>query len=190
MNQPASPSARHQLRPLALVLFLLVGATALMLWRAEPPAAVSEEVMEDLVGKKIVFRDGWDADANYLLLKNDKSFYYNVHTGYAPSWWPEYDIDLGPYLQTPTQNLADLLVPGTTSLYAREFEKGLVLVNPGSLEQQYTLSDTLGRYAFSGGGSLVEGQKPDMELEVAQEVSGKIAVPPGRGMILSREIGR
>jgi hypothetical protein len=33
-----------------------------------PPPAVSEEVMEDLVGKKIVFRDGWDADANYLLL--------------------------------------------------------------------------------------------------------------------------
>jgi len=42
MNQPASPSARHQLRPLALVLFLLVGATALMLWRAEPPAAVAK----------------------------------------------------------------------------------------------------------------------------------------------------
>ena len=33
-----------------------------------PPPAVSEEVMEDLVGKKIVFRDGWDGDANYLLL--------------------------------------------------------------------------------------------------------------------------
>jgi len=33
-----------------------------------PPPAVSEEVMEDQVGKKIVFRDGWDADANYLLL--------------------------------------------------------------------------------------------------------------------------
>jgi hypothetical protein len=32
------------------------------------PPAVSEEVMEDLVGKKIVFRDGWDSDANYLLL--------------------------------------------------------------------------------------------------------------------------
>ena len=35
---------------------------------AEAPPAVSEEVMEDLVGKKIVFRDGWDDDANYLLL--------------------------------------------------------------------------------------------------------------------------
>ena len=35
---------------------------------ADPPPAVSEEVMEDLVGKKIVFRDGWGDDANYLLL--------------------------------------------------------------------------------------------------------------------------
>jgi len=35
---------------------------------ASPPPAVSEEVMEDLVGKKIVFRDGWDEDADYLLL--------------------------------------------------------------------------------------------------------------------------
>jgi hypothetical protein len=33
-----------------------------------PPPAMSEEVMEDLVGKKIVFRDAWENDANYLLL--------------------------------------------------------------------------------------------------------------------------
>jgi len=32
------------------------------------PAAKSEEVLEDLVGKKIVFRTGWEADATYLLL--------------------------------------------------------------------------------------------------------------------------
>jgi len=35
---------------------------------AVAPPAVSEEVMEDLVGKKIVFRDGWYDEANYLLL--------------------------------------------------------------------------------------------------------------------------
>ncbi|MGD8699034.1 MAG: hypothetical protein PVJ43_07070, partial [Gemmatimonadales bacterium] len=35
---------------------------------AAPPPPVSEEVMEDLVGKKIVFRDGWGDGANYLLL--------------------------------------------------------------------------------------------------------------------------
>ncbi len=34
----------------------------------QPPAAGSEEVLEDLVGKKIVFRNGWDRNATYLLL--------------------------------------------------------------------------------------------------------------------------
>jgi hypothetical protein len=34
----------------------------------QPPAALSEEVLEDLIGKKIVFRNGWDSDATYLLL--------------------------------------------------------------------------------------------------------------------------
>ncbi len=35
---------------------------------ASPPASSSMEVMEDVVGKKIVFRDGWDSDSTYLLL--------------------------------------------------------------------------------------------------------------------------
>ncbi len=35
---------------------------------AEAPPARSEEVLEDLVGKKIVFRDGWSEDATFLLL--------------------------------------------------------------------------------------------------------------------------
>ncbi|MBE0460898.1 MAG: hypothetical protein IBX60_04605, partial [Candidatus Aminicenantes bacterium] len=36
---------------------------------ASPPTNVlSEEVMEDVVGKKIVFRNGWDARSTYLLL--------------------------------------------------------------------------------------------------------------------------
>lgn len=36
--------------------------------QAAPPPARSEEVLEDLIGKKIVFRNGWDADATYLML--------------------------------------------------------------------------------------------------------------------------
>ncbi len=33
-----------------------------------PPAALSGEVMEDIVGKKIVFRDGWNPRSTFLLL--------------------------------------------------------------------------------------------------------------------------
>ncbi len=32
------------------------------------PEVLSEEVMEDIVGKKIVFRDGWDKKSTYMLL--------------------------------------------------------------------------------------------------------------------------
>jgi hypothetical protein len=35
---------------------------------AAPPTTLSQEVMEDVQGKKIVFRDGWNPDATYLLL--------------------------------------------------------------------------------------------------------------------------
>jgi len=36
--------------------------------RPAPPESLSGEVLEDIVGKKIVFRDGWTPDATYLLL--------------------------------------------------------------------------------------------------------------------------
>lgn len=35
---------------------------------AVPPKELSQQVMEDVLGKKIVFRDGWSADSTYLLL--------------------------------------------------------------------------------------------------------------------------
>ncbi|MCD6333001.1 MAG: hypothetical protein J7L89_06985 [Bacteroidales bacterium] len=35
--------------------------------KPHPPKQLSEEVMEDVVGKKIVFRDGWDPRSTYML---------------------------------------------------------------------------------------------------------------------------
>ena len=122
--------------------------------------------------------------ANYLLLKNHKSFYYNVNTGAKVSWWPEYEIDLGAYLQAPPRNVEDLRVPDTDSLYRRMYERGLVLVNPGDEPQPYVLTGPMRRYRFFGGGSLVEGEKPDMDLTLDEEVSGRISVQPGEAMIL------
>ena len=55
----------------------------------EPPPAVSEEVMEDLVGKKIVFRDGWDAGADYLLLNyRDEGSYARMARDYLRTTIP------------------------------------------------------------------------------------------------------
>jgi hypothetical protein len=35
---------------------------------AQPPASLSQEVLEDVVGKKVAFRDGWDPTSTFLLL--------------------------------------------------------------------------------------------------------------------------
>ena len=35
---------------------------------AEPPTELSEEIMEDMVGKKIIFRNGWQPNSTYMLL--------------------------------------------------------------------------------------------------------------------------
>ncbi len=34
---------------------------------AEAPSSASEEVLDDIVGKKVVFRDGWDKNSTYML---------------------------------------------------------------------------------------------------------------------------
>jgi len=47
---------------------------------AEQPTWESEEVLDDLVGKKILFRSGWERDATYLLL----NYRDEVGYGYIP----------------------------------------------------------------------------------------------------------
>lgn len=53
-------------------MFLALCLSDAYLWAdfdlaAEPPTAGSEEVLDDIVGKKIVFRDGWAPESTYML---------------------------------------------------------------------------------------------------------------------------
>ncbi len=47
------------------------------------PDAISAEVVDEVIGKKIVFRNGWEGDATYLLLnymdEGDIGWYYKEH---------------------------------------------------------------------------------------------------------------
>ena len=36
--------------------------------KPQPPSSLSQDVLEDIVGKKIVFRDGWDPKSTFMLL--------------------------------------------------------------------------------------------------------------------------
>jgi len=134
----------------------------------------------------IALREWWIA--NYFLLKNDKSF-YNYAFSMDVYWWPEYEIDLGAFIQSPTKNLDDLRVTGTQSLYARTYENGLVLVNPGESSQQYALEGTYYRYSFSGGGYVAEHTKPAMTIEHSSPMSGTVSIQPHTALILWKPTG-
>ena len=63
-------------------------------------------------------------------------------TARMPTGGPEYDIALDSFVTQPS-TLNDLLVSGTTSLYKRDYKSGLVLVNPGSGTQSFTLRSSI-----------------------------------------------
>lgn len=122
--------------------------------------------------------------ANYLLLKNKYSYYNITQSSYA-NWWPEYDITLDSFVSQPT-TLSDLLVPGTTSLYKRDYKAGYVLVNPGSTSQSYTLTQQYFPVTFTGGGDVVGGTKPSMSIIYGTAISGTVSVAAGEVLILQK----
>ncbi len=106
---------------------------------------------------------------SYLLVKSDRTylFYYG---GPILSWFPEWELDLGAPRQTALR-AADLAWEG---VYRREFEKGLVLVNPGDSRVTVNLGGTYQRVEPHGGGAVPrDGQ-----------VSGTITTTPVTNLTL------
>jgi hypothetical protein len=123
--------------------------------------------------------------ANYFLLKNKYS-YYNLALSSTANWWPEYTIDLDSFLTQPS-TLNDLLVPGTTSLYRRDFKNGMVLVNPGTVSRSLITAQRFQPVSFSGGGDVIDGNPPSMSVVHGPAVTGSITVAAGDAVILQRE---
>jgi hypothetical protein len=124
--------------------------------------------------------------ANYLLLKNKYS-YYNISYSANANWWPEYEIALDSFAMQPS-TLNDLLVSGTASLYKRDYKAGLVLVNPGSASQSYSLAQEYKPLTFSGGGDVTNGVPPAMSVTSGSTVSGTVSVAAGEVLILQKAV--
>ena len=91
----------------------------------------------------------------YLLVKGHHT-YINILSG-GPGdnmqYYPEYDIDLGPYAGEPSSDIDDLYDAGA-GVYRREYEKGLVMVNPFSLAVSVDLDSSLYLVVPAGGGGV------------------------------------
>jgi hypothetical protein len=130
---------------------------------------------------------------SYFLLKNGTSYFYHVGEG-AITWYPEYEIDLGWYLDEPPVDLEDLRVAGGSGgdgLYRRDYSHGLVLVNASD----GTLSTDVGgetyRAAEIAGGGAVDssGAMPAYSLDYTGGYTGTVDVPARSALLLQIESG-
>lgn len=130
---------------------------------------------------------------SYFLLKNGTSYFYHVGEG-SITWYPEYETDLGWYLEEPPADLEDLRVAGGSGgegLYRRDYSHGLVLVNAsdGSLSTDVG-SETYRAATFSGGGEVdASGGMPTASLDYTGSHTGTVNVPARSAMILQLESG-
>ena len=87
--------------------------------------------------------------ASYLLVKGART--YIAYFALDPlEWYPEWDLDLGAAQKSPV-NLGDLSWNG---IYRRDFDNGIVLVNPGTSAVQVNLEATFKRTEPTGGGAV------------------------------------
>jgi len=105
--------------------------------------------------------------ANYLLVKGSRT-YLDYFAASPLEWYPEWEADLGLPLEDATM-VSDLLWQG---VYRRQYEKGLVLVNPSDLPVSIAMGDGLELMVPQGGGAIgPDGAQPGtLEWEAATSV--------------------
>ncbi len=90
----------------------------------------------------------------YLLLKGDQT-YLNIDYGGGAQYFPEYGLNLGAATTPLASNVSSYLWNG---VYRRDFQNGIVLVNPGSTTYTLNLGGTYREVLASGGGTLSDSQ--------------------------------
>ncbi len=130
---------------------------------------------------------------NFLLLKTTTS-YVNLCPDHTQlSWLPEYNLELG-----PPRVAVPLLFDIHPGIYARQYERGIVLVNPGSTRlivdtiSLTALLDCKGlcKVSFSGGGPIrKDGTIQDQDTQY-KPCSDTLEMPGRTGAILVRECRR
>ena len=97
--------------------------------------------------------------ASYLLIKGAHT-YVNLEKGLAPEWFPEYGVDLGKPLGSPPP-VVTALRDSTWDVYVRQYEKGIVAVNPRPEPRTIQLDRARYLMAAAGGGQVPpDGRAP------------------------------
>jgi hypothetical protein len=112
----------------------------------------------------------------YLLIRNSTSYIVLLPGLY---WYPDYEIDLGGYVDEPPANIEDLRVAGsggeTGGLYVRQEVSGTILVNSSSAPLTYNVPTAMVQAEWSGGGAVTDNPV----AEAAETLTYTTKVPAG-----------
>ncbi|OGF67429.1 MAG: hypothetical protein A2Y62_18170 [Candidatus Fischerbacteria bacterium RBG_13_37_8] len=103
-----------------------------------------------------------------------------------PEWFPEYSIDLGSYTGSIPAN-TNALYHASWQVYRRNYENGIVLVNPSSSTRNINLGATYYRAVPQGGGYIPsDGQIPPAWVVTYTAVTS-VSLPPISAAILMNQ---
>jgi MYXO-CTERM domain-containing protein len=123
----------------------------------------------------------------YMLIRNGTSYVMLLPGLY---WYPEYEIDLGGYLDEPPDDIEKLRIAGqggaAGGLYARQEVSGTVLVNSSSGVLSYSVASAMKQVQWSGGGAVAaDGTEGNQTLTYVKDIpAGLLMVPAGTAVIL------
>ena len=112
----------------------------------------------------------------YFLIRNSTSYVTLLPGLY---WYPDYEIDLGGYVDEPPTDIEALRVAGTGGesggLYVRKEVAGTILVNSSSAALIYMVPAPMVQVAFTGGGAVADNPV----AEASETLTYTQAVPAG-----------
>jgi hypothetical protein len=116
-----------------------------------------------------LWQRGFDL-GSYLLLKSDHTY---LNMASAPTatrafYYPEYTINLGPALAPPATDVSQYL---WNNVYRRDFQNGIVLVNPTSTTYTVTLPQSYALVSYLGGGELTDASLDSAGNYIAGDLS-------------------
>jgi len=119
---------------------------------------------------------------NYLLVKGNHT-YLDYFAAGPLEWYPEWQLALGNPVTTATVNVDDLLQSG---VYRREFQNGIVLVNPSQSSVDVALGVTFKRVVPQGGGSVPPDVAPNGQVGTLSttDVSTIVVAPTSAEILL------
>jgi hypothetical protein len=125
----------------------------------------------------------------YMLVRNGTS--YIMFGNGDLTWYPDYEIDLGGYVDEPPTDLEALRVAGTGGssggLYERKYVAGAVVVNSSAAALSYDVTSAMKRAAWSGGGVIAnDGTLAAQSLTYATDVPAGMLSVPARSVVILR----